>query len=185
MNLKRTWIMMKLYFLTIIGKSDSKVNIVRNSKLFAEFGDGGYWHPTWIPSHPEHIRIGNNVTISADVRFYEHDGVHLLWNCDSDYCGPMIGYKKGEIYVGDNVCIGGRSIIIYNVKIGHNALIAAGSVVTKDVPPYAVVGGNPAKVIGDTRELWKKRLADSGVDASDFLYEDCYKQGAEHAKKRF
>jgi len=46
----------------------------------------------------------------------------------------------------------------YNVSIGKNALVAAGSVVTKNVPDYAIAGGNPAKVIGDTRKLYNKRL---------------------------
>lgn len=47
---------------------------------------------------------------------------------------------------------------MYNVTVGRNSIIASGSVVTKDVPPYSIVGGNSAKVIGDTRDLLKKRL---------------------------
>lgn len=54
---------------------------------------------------------------------------------------------KGPIVVGNDVWIGTRAIILSGVTIGHGAIIAAGSVVTKDVPPYAIVGGNPAKVI--------------------------------------
>ena len=90
--------------------------------------------------------------------FYEHDLVRRMWICDPDYNGPEVPYYTGEIYVGDNSVIGARSIILYNVSIGKNALVAAGSVVTKNVPDYAIVVGNPAKVIGDTRKLYKKRL---------------------------
>lgn len=43
---------------------------------------GGYWHPCWIPTHPDLISIGNNVTVAADVRIYEHDLVARMWNRD-------------------------------------------------------------------------------------------------------
>lgn len=56
-------------------------------------------------------------------------------------------FGKGDIIVDDDVWIGYRSIIMSGVHIGKGAVIAAGSVVTKNVPPYAIVGGIPAKVI--------------------------------------
>ncbi len=55
--------------------------------------------------------------------------------------------SKGDIVVDDDVWVGYGSIILSGVHIGQGAVIGAGSVVTRDVPPYAVVGGNPAKVI--------------------------------------
>ena len=55
--------------------------------------------------------------------------------------------SKGDIIVDDDVWIGFRSTILSGVHIGQGAIVAAGSVVTKDVPPYAIVGGVPAKVI--------------------------------------
>lgn len=55
--------------------------------------------------------------------------------------------SKDNITVGDDVWIGYRSTILSGVQIGQGAIVAAGSVVTKDVPPYAIVGGVPAKVI--------------------------------------
>ena len=120
---------------------------------------GGYWHPCWIHTHPDLISIGNNVTVAADVRIYEHDLVARMWNRDCNYTGPMIDYYTGPVVIKDNAVIGGRSIILYNVTIGKNALVAAGGVVTKDVPDFAIVGGNPAKIIGDTRDLYNKRLS--------------------------
>ena len=121
---------------------------------------GGDWHPNWIPSYPELVSIGNNVTVAADVRFYEHDEINRLWNGDSSYSGELVPYKKGRIVIEDNVVIGARSIILYDVTVGHHSIVAAGSVVTKDVMPYTIVGGNPARVIGSTRELLKRRLKD-------------------------
>ena len=55
--------------------------------------------------------------------------------------------SKGDIIIDDDVWIGYRSIILSGVHIGQGAVIAAGAVVTKDVPPYTIVGGVPAKVI--------------------------------------
>ena len=57
------------------------------------------------------------------------------------------GVSKGNIIVDDDVWIGYRAIIMSGVHIGQGAIVAAGAVVTKDVPPYAIVGGVPAKVI--------------------------------------
>lgn len=50
-------------------------------------------------------------------------------------------------YIEDYVSVGANCVIIGGVRIGHHSIIGAGSVVVKDVPPYSIVGGNPAKVI--------------------------------------
>ena len=63
--------------------------------------------------------------------------------------------KTQPVYIGKNVWIGLGSIILKGVTIGDGAIIAAGSVVTKDVPSNCLVGGNPAKVIKDYIE-WKE-----------------------------
>lgn len=63
---------------------------------------------------------------------------------------------KGDTVIGNDVWIGYESIVMPGVRIGDGAIIAAKSVVTKDVPPYAIVGGNPAKII-------KKRFDDQVV----------------------
>lgn len=54
-------------------------------------------------------------------------------------------YKRP--YIEDHVTVGVNSVIIGNIRIGHHAIIGAGSVVVKDVPPYAVVAGNPARIL--------------------------------------
>ena len=55
--------------------------------------------------------------------------------------------SKGIIKIGDNVWIGDKATILSNVSIGDGSIVAANSVVTKNVPPYSVVAGNPARVI--------------------------------------
>lgn len=88
------------------------------------------------------VRIGNHTDIASEVMIYssEHD-IHA-----SDFA-PI----SAEVKIGDYVFIGPRAIILPGVKIGDRAVVAAGAVVTKDVEPGAIVGGVPAKVIGERK----------------------------------
>ncbi len=68
-------------------------------------------------------------------------------------------YCKGDVHIGSDVWIGSHVTIMSGVKIGDGAVIAANSHIVKDVPPYAMVGGNPAKIIkqvSDEMLEWKK-----------------------------
>ena len=87
------------------------------------------------------MSIGNNVSISANVRFITHDVIQsMLQTMDNpDYPAGKNGFYMGKIEVLDNVVIGANATILYNTKIGPNALVAAGSVVVKDVPEGAEV----------------------------------------------
>lgn len=93
------------------------------------------------------IRIGNNVLFGQGV--YVSDNSH--GNADRTAVGvPPMERKlttKGPVIIGDNVWIGRYSTILPGVTIGKNAIIGANSVVTKDVPDYAVVAGVPARFI--------------------------------------
>lgn len=104
----------------------------------------------------------NNVNIATDVYFCDHDVIQHMLNNVPEYLkllpsGKEYPYKTYEIEIFDNVFIGAHSIVVGNVKIGPNAIIAAGSVVTKDVPANSIVGGNPAKVISDMETYVRKR----------------------------
>lgn len=92
--------------------------------------------------------IGNRVLIGSDVLICDnnHGGAHSL---EELLVPPKLRklYSKGPIVIGDNVWIGDKVIILDGVKIGNNSIIAAGTVVTKDVPDFCVVAGNPAKII--------------------------------------
>ena len=168
---KRMRVMIRLKVLSLLGKNHSKAGVLRKSGLFKKYGQGGYWHPDWIPSYPELIEIGNNVTIAADVRIYEHDMIHWMWNQDVHYRGKKIEQKRAGVKIGDNSVLGARCIVLYNVKIGKNVVVGSGSIVTRDVPDYAIVAGCPAKIIGNTKELFKRRIAENGFDMTDYSYE--------------
>lgn len=95
-------------------------------------------------SEPYLITIGKHVTISSEVNFVTHDGATWCFRETDEYKGI---FKYGKIFVGDNCFIGMRSIILPGVKIGNNCIVAAGAVVTKDVPDGCIVGGVPARII--------------------------------------
>lgn len=94
------------------------------------------------------IRIGNHVAVAPEVSFFA---------AGHDYTNLSLPDIASSITVGDYVWIGGRSIILGGVTIGEGAVIAAGSVVTRDIPPYTVVAGVPAHVI-KKRELRKEEM---------------------------
>lgn len=96
--------------------------------------------------------IGNYCSIASNSLFVL-DSEHRVDTISTyPFKVKILGEKeeatsKGDIVVGDDVWIGARAIIMSGVTIGQGAVVAAGAVVTKDVPPYAIVGGVPAKVI--------------------------------------
>ena len=87
--------------------------------------------------------IGENVMMGPEVVILTLNHVHSR----TDIPMGLQGVTASRIVIGDDVWIGTRVIILPGVKIGTGSIVGAGAVVTKDVPPYSVVGGIPAKVI--------------------------------------
>ncbi len=146
-------VFVKLFF-SMIPSSKGRTKFIRKHKLFDKIGSDVLWQPHELPSDPKCIRIHNNVKIAADVQFITHDVFYAMFQNmeEGRWCQNL-----ACIEVMDNVCIGRNALILPGVRIGPNAIIAAGSVVTKDVSEGTVVGGNPAKVIGSFNAIMQKQ----------------------------
>lgn len=82
------------------------------------------------------IVIGDNVIVGADSQIGDSDGHN-----------DILGTQDASVFIGNNVFIGMHCMIMKGVKIGDNSIIAAGSIVTKDIPSNCIAGGVPCKVI--------------------------------------
>lgn len=99
--------------------------------------------------------VGNYTSIASGVKVFlggEHrtDWVttfpfNVLWESAKHYEGHPA--TKGDVVIGNDVWIGTEALITSGVKIGDGAVVGARAVVTRDVPPYAIVAGNPAKIV--------------------------------------
>lgn len=130
-------------------------------RLFGSTGTSLYIEPTFRCDYGYNIHVGENFYANFDCVFLDVREIRIGDNC---FIAPGVhiytathplnanerisGAEYGiPVNIGNNVWIGGRAIINPGIKIGNNVVIASGAVVTKDVPDYVVVGGNPAKII--------------------------------------
>lgn len=93
------------------------------------------------------ITIGDFVSINSGVMIFTHDSsAHYL-------SGGISLFEKGDVSIGDNTVIGSMSIIRHGITIGNRCLVGANSFVTKNVPDWTIVAGNPAFPIGHVKQL--------------------------------
>lgn len=107
---------------------------------------------------PERLIIGKFCALATGVRFVMNGGNHAM-DGPSTFPFPIFGGEwaehgpprgapgRGDTVIGNDVWIGNGATIMPGVTIGHGAIIATGAVVSRDVPPYAIVAGNPARVV--------------------------------------
>lgn len=130
------------------------------SEMSFELGTDSYLGPNThvqyyhhVPLEQSVVKIGNYCSIASNVVFFA-DGNHRydqastfpFWELKQIQTGVRNGWGKGAPKIGHDVWIGHGCLIMSGVTIGNGAVVGAGSVVTKDVPPYAIVVGNPAIV---------------------------------------
>ena len=135
--------------------------------LLKLFGAKVDWTSNVLPScriwQPWKLTMGAYACLSENVDCYTVDKINIgaqatvsqgvkLCTAGHDISSKIMELTYAPIMIGDNAWVAGWSIVLPGVTIGEGAVVAAGAVVTKDVGPWTVVGGNPAKVI-KKREL--------------------------------
>jgi len=96
-----------------------------------------------LPNSYGGLEIGNHTDIASEV---------MIWTSQHDVHDPNFGAIEAKVTIGNYVFIGPRAIILPGINVGDGAIIAAGAVVTKDVKPFDIVAGVPAKSIGDRKD---------------------------------
>lgn len=114
-------------------------------------GEVHFYGVPHLGTEPWLITLGDNVHITKNVEFITHDGEVLIFRKQI----PDLEITK-PITIGNNVNVGINTIILPGVNIGNNCIIAAGSVVTKDIESNSIIGGGPAKYIKNTEEYLTK-----------------------------
>lgn len=133
--------------------------IKANSDVLMTFGKGSYCWATSVnfwTLGKAHIMIGSYTSIAQQEKFYI--GINHDYKCVTmapfenifhipNVCNKDSDHNHNQIIIGHDVWIGNDCTIMSGIHIGNGAVIGAGSVVAKDIPPYAIVVGNPAKII--------------------------------------
>lgn len=139
-----------------IGKScDIQAIITAKEGATVKIGDYTTIRGNSVIGAAKSIKIGDYVIISNNVTIYDNNNhptspEKRLEMCKSGFYSELWDWKyadKAPVKIGNNVWIGEKSTILKGVTIGEGAIVASHAVVTKDVPPYSIVAGNPAKVV--------------------------------------
>ena len=159
MNAKR-WLrtFVKMYHsvrLLLCGEGYRRAEYIRKHKLFGAMGENCYWHPWKMPGDPDLIFIHDNVNVSANVTFINHDMSSSLLN--TMYHTNEFKFYRAPIEIFDNVAIGTGTIILPGKNIGPNCVVGGGTLVCRDIPEGVVAGGNPVRVIGKFEDFVEKR----------------------------
>lgn len=126
-----------------------------------KLGDNVYIGHYTVLECSNHIEIGEGCQICTHVLMTTHSShlaIRLYGKHYIEYNGQHQGYIKGSIAIGEYSFIGPFTTIMPNTKIGKGSIINAYSYVKGEFPDFAIIAGNPAQVIGDTRELDQKNL---------------------------
>lgn len=149
-----------LFILTLVGYipvHQFRKFIYRLSGITIGRQVGFHWRARFFC--PSKLQIGNNCIIGNDAMLDARNNIIIgdnvslsmgvwIWTLEHDPQDVYYGAKGGPVVIEDYVWVSCRVIILPGVTIGKGAVVAAGAVVTKDVQPYTIVGGVPAKEIG-------------------------------------
>ena len=144
-----------------IASAEGRADYLRKHQVFAHIGDQTSFMPRIVPLYANLISLGDNVGIASHVSFDTHDGIHRILNWYSQKLPQNRQHEFREsigcIEIGNNVFVAEGCHIFYDVKIGDNVIITAGSIVTNDIPSNSVARGTPAKVICSFDDYYNMR----------------------------
>ncbi|MER1985658.1 MAG: DapH/DapD/GlmU-related protein [Solibacillus sp.] len=149
------WKVMKCFTVITIGRYMpflTMKNWLYRTFLGMEIGDKASLALLVMPDtmFPERITVGENTVIGFNTTILAHE--YLIEE-----------YRLGDVKIGSNVMIGANSTILPGVEIGDGAIVSAMTLVHKDVPAGAMVGGNPMQVLFTAEEMAKRKAADEPV----------------------
>lgn len=164
------WGDLRLYLLTLVGYVPSHtfrnqvyrlagVDLPRTSSL--------HWRARFFC--PEGLAIGEHCTLGNDAFFDAREGIRIgdcvniagevrIYTREHDIDDPWFGETGGPVVIEDYAYIGTRVTIMPGIRVGHGAVVASGAVVTRDVAPYMLVGGVPARPIRERSRDLRYRL---------------------------
>jgi acetyltransferase-like isoleucine patch superfamily enzyme len=131
-------------------------SFLRRQGAFRAQGDFCSILPSTLFTDPLYVEMGNNVHF-ATCTVLGHDGSMAMLNRAYGVALESVGPVRFK----DNVFVGHEAVIMPNVTVGPNAIVAAGAVVTRDVPDGVIVAGVPARIIGKVEDLVKRRLEET------------------------
>lgn len=158
-------------------KSLQKMTRFSSSVVFVDKNNINIGDNCWIGHHSiidgsNEVKIGTGVQIAGLSGIYSHSSHIAIRLCGEDYINSSHndrpGYVRASVEIGDYSFIGVAAIILPGVKVGRGCIVAAGSVLSQDIPDFAVAAGNPAKIIGNTLDMDRKFFSDPRVQKSYF-----------------
>lgn len=169
--IRHEWQELKLWFVCQLPRGTG--NWVRSRALpgyFAKFGRNTVIQERFRVTNPEKVSIGSHCSFAAAVFLTGGGGITIgdyvglgpdvkIWSVNHRYDDPetpwmLQGYEHHAVVIEDDVWIGASCFVMPGTTIGRGAILSAGTVLMKSVPPYAIVAGNPGRVVG-----WRKRAA--------------------------
>lgn len=150
MKIKKLYLYTLDKIMTLIGVDSMDYRLKRYRLNGAKIGNNVRAFSPITSAEPYLITVGDNVTIATNVKFITHDNSAIkIYEDATDFVGP--------INIGNNVFIGAGSIILPGVSISDDCIVGAGSLVCKSInTPGSIIGGNPAKVIGNIDSMQKR-----------------------------
>ena len=143
--------------------------------LFAKIGKGTVFYAGLTITNPERVSIGSNCAFGRGTFITGGGGVTIgdwvgfgpdvkVWSVNHRYDDPdrpwqLQGWEHKPVEIGDDVWLGANVFVMPGVTIGRGAIVSAASVVARSIPPYALVAGNPCRIVG-----WRKRPESLGSE---------------------